>query len=202
MFGGFSPSFTVMKMNMPSSWFKNRRFSTIFTRAQPLQPIRRALASSAQSTSSIGFIIMINADLKESFSAEEINSRILEIAEELTNITKIRCVKLFSSPSDGSCLHRWSYSSSAVHSIGLHRVSSWNSTNSKRLQILRSLKSDVADKHVLVDTFWIQGTRWKSVWKSLLKTRIAPRPAFSGQTEDDKIIFRQIGPVSIFRMNL
>ena len=114
---------------------------------------------------------MINADLeKVILSAEEINSRILEIAEEINQhyqdtVREIILITLL----DGAIV----FTADLIRHLSVPirldciRVSSYgNSTNPETApRVLGSLKSDVADKHVLlVDDILDTGNTMKKVF--------------------------------------
>ena len=117
---------------------------------------------------------MINADLeKVILSAEEINSRILEIAEEINQhyqdtVREIILITLL----DGAIV----FTADLIRHLSVPirldciRVSSYgNSTNPETApRILGSLKSDVADKHVLlVDDILDTGNTMKKVFTEI-----------------------------------
>ena len=117
---------------------------------------------------------MINADLeKVILSAEEINSRILEIAEEINQhyqdtVREIILITLL----DGAIV----FTADLIRHLSVPirldciRVSSYgNSTNPETApRVLGSLKSDVADKHVLlVDDILDTGNTMKKVFTEI-----------------------------------
>ena len=84
--------------------FKNRKILyNLYHELNHFNLFGGGYASSTVEHPSIGFIIMINADLeKVILSAEEINSRILEIAEEISQHYQDTVREIILSPLDGA----------------------------------------------------------------------------------------------------
>ena len=153
----------------------------------------------------------MNPDLEKIIlSAEQISSRIQEIAEDINQhyqdtVREIILITLL----DGAIV----FTADLIRHISVPlrldciRVSSYgNSTNPETApRILGSLKSEVQDKHILlVDDILDTGNTMKRVFEEVSSKYPASLRTcvFWINQKEEKIIFRPIGRALIFLMNL